>query len=321
MNTSSYILTSNVIGSGSFGKVLIAKKDDKLFAAKELNTLKFKKEDFEYLGNEILISSSFMNKNLVQFSDIFEINSAKYLLYEYCNGGDLQHCLTKFKELYEQSFTEEIIQHIMKGILNGVSCLHRNKILHRDIKPNNILISFEKEDDRLDLLMLKSEVKISDFGLSKFKDQMQMDEIAGTPLYMDPQLYFKGKDKINYVNNFEKADIWSIGILAFELLTSKLPFNGRDIIDLSNATKKGEFFLSTSYQFSMEFLSFINACIQLNPADRLSSDELQFHEFLTREQKYLTPFDEKKLPISYFGVNNCISLNANDRCALMKLIG
>lgn len=321
MNSSSYVLTNNVIGSGSFGKVLIAKKEGKQFAAKKLDTKKFKPEDFEYMSNEILISSSFMNKNLVQFVDIFEIDSAKYLLYEFCNGGDLKWCLKRFKELYKQSFTEEIIQHIMKGILNGVSCLHRNKILHRDIKPNNILISFDNEDDRLDLLMLKSEVKISDFGLSKFKDQVAINEVAGTPLYMDPQLYFKGRDRINYVNNFEKADIWSIGILAFELLTSNLPFNGRDIIELSNATKKGSYFLPLSYQFSMQFLSFINSCLQLNPSDRLGAEELQFHEFLTREPQYLTPFDPKKLPQSYFNMNNSLCLSDNDNCALMKLIG
>ena len=314
-----YILTDKILGNGSFGKVILAENavNGELFAAKELSKEIYQKKDLiDLLENEILISTSFMNPNLIKISDIVEIASKNYLLFEYCNGGDLESFMMNYKMKSGTNFNEKTVQYILKQVLNGLSCLHRNKIIHHDIKPANILLKFKNKNDMFNIL--DSEIKISDFGLAKFKDQNANNAISGTPLYMDPTVF--GSDV-----SIEKeyVDIWSIGILTIYLLTGQHPFirnSYEGLEDLIANIKKGYFTINKEI-VSKQVISFINSCLQIDPAQRLSADELMYHEFISRDIEFFEGVQVNSLPKEYIGYGNRIMMNAYDNKQLSLILG
>lgn len=126
-----YELTGKSLGKGSFGEVILAMNFSKntYEAAKKLPK-KIDKVALENLTNEILISTSFCNPHIIKICEIFDAPPDKYLMFEYCDGGDLKKCLHKYKQRFGKPFPEQIIQTIMGQMLDGLACLHRNKIIH-----------------------------------------------------------------------------------------------------------------------------------------------------------------------------------------------
>ena len=142
---------SNILGKGSFGTVYkgTLNKDDKTIpvAMKQISKeISGNNNLLQLLSNEVAISANLYkdedkneegeNKmdNIVSFLDIIELNDNNYLVYEFCNGGDLTRYLKYFK-----TFDEKMIQNILRQILKGLSRLHEKKVVHHDIKPENIL--------------------------------------------------------------------------------------------------------------------------------------------------------------------------------------
>lgn len=190
-----YELTNKSLGKGSFGEVFLAFNHSKncYEAAKKLPQIKDNdKVQLDNLTNEILISTSFVNPNLIQICEIFEpTNNEKYLMFEYCDGGDLKKCMKNYHNKYKEYFHEETIQIILKQLLNGLACLHRNKIIHHDLKPENILLKFQSANDKENFNFEKCTVKISDFGLSKYKNvEDENRNIGGSPLYMPVEMVY-----------------------------------------------------------------------------------------------------------------------------------
>jgi len=162
---------------------------------------------------------------------------------EYCNGGSLEECLEK----YGKPFPIVIIQHFMRQIVSGVRFMHSKKIMHRDIKLENILVNFKTEEDKNRLNLLSSEVKIIDFGLSK---KLGTNEVAhtlvGSPINMDPHILqkFNKPEKIQKLEGYnEKADIWSLGTICYEMLTDQKLFNVDNIEELISKIEKGNYVL------------------------------------------------------------------------------
>ena len=106
---------------------------------------------------------------------------------EYCNGGELSQALEKYQKKYGHPFPEEIVQHFMRQIINAFEYIHKLKIIHRDIKLENILINYETEEDKNNLNLMKATAKIIDFGFSCTigKDGLLYSTL-GSPVYMDP---------------------------------------------------------------------------------------------------------------------------------------
>ena len=99
--------------------------------------------------------------------------------------------------------------------------MHTRNILHRDLKPENMLLMDEKD--------LK--ITITDFGMATFFNQINQNAQYGSPYYMSPEM-------VNFDSPNEKTDIWSIGVIAYELLTGEMPFDGDDLEDLQRAICK-----------------------------------------------------------------------------------
>ena len=144
-----YALENKILGKGSFGTVYLGTDilKDKYVSLKKIPSEIMKDpQKIEALSNEILISSSIENENLVKILDLTDINNEKYIVYEFCNGGDLRRYLRFFK-----TFDEKSVQYFMTQVLTGLSELHSKKIIHHDIKPENVLVElipFDIKDNK-----------------------------------------------------------------------------------------------------------------------------------------------------------------------------
>ena len=116
----------------------------------------------------------------------------------------------------------------------------KKKILHRDLKSDNILINYDNEDDKKNNNIIKGKIKIIDFGFARYLTKELAGSAIGTPIYMDPGILLKlNKDK-NYANYAydEKADIWSLGIICYELLVGKSAYDAESMKELLKKIKK-----------------------------------------------------------------------------------
>ena len=314
-------LENKVLGKGSFGTVYLGTdiSKERLVALKKIPlSITKNPESLELLSNEILISAGVQSENLVKIIDIAEINNEKYIAYEYCNGGDLRRYIQFFKK-----FDERLVQHCMSHILRGLNELHSKKIVHHDLKPENVLVelfpsdpknpisiedkkSYEKIiDEILELTdknkvnykidnvsrdfvyksLLQSRIKLSDFGLSKFKGDNNQKMLSGSPVYMDPNVFLPNAP-LSVIEN-EKVDIWAIGIFAYELFFGYRPFEPKiqNLGELTKLLQYGRYAINL-YQcgkISKQFLSFLNICLQRSQNIRANSAELLFTEFITRD--------------------------------------
>jgi len=297
-----YISNEEPIGKGAFGEVYIAydendKNNPKIkYAAKKipnfqpLNNIQqplTKGNPLTNIYNEIEINSQFTNENLVTFFGIEEINGNNYMIFEYCDGGDLNKTIKEYQKKYHnKKIPEKYIQKILKDIMNGLTCLHRNLIVHHDIKPQNILVKYDSEEDKINLNLDKATYKITDFGLSKFK-QTYSTEIGGTFPYLDPQILVYNRTEQEVKEN-DVVDIWAIGILTYKLLTYQHPFvfhnmnmNSNDQIKTN--VKKGMLYWGVNgCEISLEALCFLDSCLKIDQNHRLSAEELEYSQFLCR---------------------------------------
>ena len=289
------------IGKGAFGEVFMTKKEGikEPFATKIVHKKILTNDKLmNYLKKEIQILMEIQHENIVKLFEVIENKDSFFLVMELCNGGDLSKCLEKYKEKYNKPFTEEIVQYLMKQIVTAIKYCHNKKILHRDIKPENILIKFNSKEDIKNIDMLKSKVKIIDFGFARYlPDSESASTIVGSPVYMDPGMLekyskLKKREKANNYSYNEKVDIWSLGIICYEMIIGAPPFIANNLEGLLNDEKKGKYSLPTN--LSKELVSFINGMLRYDLNKRLSIESLYQHEFLNKPYNELT-----KINVSY----------------------
>ena len=160
------------LGKGAYGEVYLTRKkgSSEKFATKRIdkriaNSEKYKK----YFKNEREILDELDHENIVKLLEVKENAKYYFLVKEFCNGGSLKSCLENYIEEYDKPFSQEIIQHLMKQIVEVIEYLHGLNIIHRNIKLENILVIFDSEEDKQKLNMLKAKIKINDFFLLQKK--------------------------------------------------------------------------------------------------------------------------------------------------------
>lgn len=181
-------------------------------------------------SKESLIVSEIQNQDavdsdyVVKMRKAIKTDSRYYMFMDFCNGGDLKDLM----ELKKFTIEPEVIRRIMYMLITGFHDMVEVLVIHRDLKLQNIMVHFPDHEELLmnmsrdekkkflrevDLLSVDFKIKIADFGFSKKLKKLNEinNTICGTPLYMAPQVV--QKDKYSY-----KADIWSIGVILFELL-------------------------------------------------------------------------------------------------------
>jgi serine/threonine protein kinase len=190
------------LGEGATSKVFLVKKDNSLFALKQLNIIddELKKRFYR----EIEILKELKNKNIVSIVDSGIYEEKPFIVMDYVDGDSLDRIAPKLNIIQKLD--------ILISAANGVAYLHSKGIIHRDIKPENILVSKDL-----------SIVKIADLGVSKvvyWKPITQEGQILGTPAYMAPEL-LEGK------SDDPRIDIYAFGITIYEVLTHTVPFDGK----------------------------------------------------------------------------------------------
>ena len=277
-----------LLGEGSFGKVHLTKKegDSKKYATKELDREEIdSSEAKKYLINEIRILQSLNHPNIVKFVDIKKTKKHYYIMMEFCNGGELSKNLEKYMTKNGTAFPEELVQHFMRQIIDAFKYIHGKKIIHRDVKLDNILLHFENEEDKKNFNLMKAQVKIIDFGFSCIYNDIKKS-ILGSPINMDPLILKKLTDSTGATRELGydmSADIWSIGTICYEMLIGKSAFDSNDIKELSDKIEKGAYKVPTN--ISAELVSFLNGMLQYEGKNRLNAEQLSRHAFLTKDVK------------------------------------
>jgi serine/threonine protein kinase len=277
-----------IISENEISKVYLASriKDGIKCAIKQIDKSVLSDKRYKkYLNNEIFILRHINNEYTIKLYDMTSDLNYIYLVFEYCNGGDLQMCLKRQLELHKHSFSQEQVQHIMRQVISGFVYLHSSKILHRDIKLENILVQFPTEEDKNNLNILKAKIKITDFGFSRYlKGDNLAKSVLGSPNSMDPHI-LKKMARIDNDNDYaydQKADIWSLGVVTYELLIGCPPFEASSYEELLEKIEKGKYRIPHQVILSTEAISFLNGMLQYNPENRLDVTELSKQYFLTR---------------------------------------
>eukprot|EP01128_Nolandella_sp_AFSM9_P009602 TRINITY_DN621_c0_g1_i1.p1 TRINITY_DN621_c0_g1~~TRINITY_DN621_c0_g1_i1.p1 ORF type:complete len:342 (-),score=115.40 TRINITY_DN621_c0_g1_i1:49-966(-) len=197
-----YNVTNEVLGQGYFAVVKVChhKKTGKKYAVKLVNKSLVEKE--ETLANEIDILSSIDHPNCVNLVAMFDTEDILFIVMELMEGGELYEEIVRRK-----LFTEEDAAHIINQLCAALDYLHERGIVHRDLKLENLLL---KSTDSLD-------IKLADFGLSKLYSGEALQTACGTPFYVAP-------DVLLGTGYGPAVDMWSVGVLAYVLLSGRLPF-------------------------------------------------------------------------------------------------
>ena len=288
------------IGKGAFGEVYLTRKQNstKLFATKKVPKQKADSPAIrKYFINELTILREINHKNIIHLETIKHTIHNYYIITEYYNGGGLSDCLQKYRKIYGKAFPEIIVQHIMRQVVEALKYLHARRIMHRDIKLDNILVNFENELDKNNLNMLKAQIKLIDFGFATHMGSSnERFSTLGSPINMDPILLKKLTAKSgtsNLIGYDEKADIWSLGTVCYELLIGQGVFNAENMVDLIRKVEYGSYHVPTN--LSREVVSFLNGMLQYNSKLRLSAEELSRHHFLTKNVKDFKHMDLMKV--------------------------
>jgi serine/threonine protein kinase len=289
------------LGSGAFGEVYLTSKkgDSRKFATKKLDREQMEKEEgaMKYLRNEIVILQFLNHPNIVKFEEVKKTKKHFYIIMEYCNGGDLTGALEKYREKYGKPFPEEIVQHFMKQIISAFKYLHSLKVIHRDVKTDNILLNYDNEEDKNNFNLMKAQVKIIDFGFScKVSPKGLQYSVLGSPINMDPLILKKLNSSTNKTRQLgynESADIWSIGTVCYEMLIGKSVFDAEEMEELVKKVEDGGYEVPTN--LSHEVVSFMNGMLQYEGKRRLTAAQLSRHEFLTKNVKDFHAIDLKKV--------------------------
>ena len=304
------LLLVKTIGKGNFGEVFLTQRKGtkELYATKKMERRVYEKPPLlNRLYNEVQILRMINHPNIVKFIDLKKTQNSYYLITEYINGDSLTSNLKKYMSHYGKPFPEDIVQYLMKQIVSALQYLHFNKIIHRDLKLDNILVNFPSEYDKNSLNMMKAVVKIIDFGFATQLNKQLTYTALGTPTNMDPVILENIKTGIPNAGYNEQVDIWSLGTICYEMLVGHKPFNGKSMDELFQKVKNGTYSLPLS--LSKEVVSFINGMLQQDPNKRLTANQLLYHDFLRKHPSQFQSVDVRE--IGSIGPGGVINMKSN----------
>ena len=220
------------------------------------------KDDIKFFKREILILSSINHENIVKFYELIEDSTSFYLFMEYCAGESLQ----KIIEM-NNGMNENIIKIVLKQILSGLSYLHCNEIAHRDIKPDNIIISSNFK------------VKIVDFGLSTNDSSNLRTTFCGSLAFAAPECISREPYNATF------ADIWSAGVCLYMMSTGKLPWKTSNMVILMKQITSSNFIIPKEINKDLE--NILIKMLQRDPNNRLSAFDL------LKENYFIEPNTQK----------------------------
>ena len=280
------------LGCGSFGRVFLVSHNEtnELFALKTIEKRKIMITygNLDIIYNEINIHSKLSHQNIIKVYNVFEDEETINIIMEYAKNDNLYQLIKKEKNGFSESKAfDYFIQ-----VINAVYYLHSNNIIHRDIKPENLLLC---EDNNL---------KLCDFGWAKELTLENRSTFCGTMEYMAPEIV--GSENYDY-----SVDIWSLGILLYELLFGHSPFKANSTNNIIQNIKSHELnYDDKNKKISNSCKDLIQKLLNINPQKRLKIKDILEHRFI---KKYSKKFSSKKLQsLNEDKIQNQLSKNLND---------
>ncbi|RZC35167.1 aurora kinase A [Asbolus verrucosus] len=247
------------LGKGKFGSVYLGREKQSKFvvALKVLFKNAIKDYNIEHqVRREIEIQSHLRHDNILRMYGYFHDECRVYIILEYAPNGT---CYKALQAAPDKRFPEEVCARYIAQIADALRYCHTKKVIHRDIKPENLLIC------------AKGQIKIADFGWSVHAPSSRRTTLCGTLDYLPPEMVM-GK------THNEKVDLWSLGVLCFEFLTGKPPFEAvsyeESYRNISKAYYKFPPYVSEGAQ------DLIKRLLVVNPNKRLELDEVLRHPWI-----------------------------------------
>ena len=279
MNTetgSKYALLDQ-IGRGSFATVyrgklispstnfgLNSNGQQQTIAVKEMSTKALQPKLREALELEITVLRQARHKNIMKLWDVvYCLRTEKvYLILEYCSGGDLSEFIRKRGRV-----NEAIAKHFMSQLAAGLSAMRLQSLVHRDLKPQNLLLTERSS---------KATLKIADFGFARYIQPHggMADTVCGSPLYMAPEI-------LKYRKYDAKADLWSVGAILFEMVVGNVPFTGQNQVQLLHNIERSDARIPTRIAETLtpECVALLRSLLRRDPKERISFDAFFNHPF------------------------------------------
>ena len=297
-------------------------KKNVLTAIKSIPKNKMDKDAEKNFRRELQNLHNLKHPNIIQILDYLNNKNTHYIILEYCNGGNLGEYVKKYINKNKAPLNEFFIQKLLRQIAPALEYMHSKNIIHRDIKLENILLNFNnypnipKNGKAPQPLKFSEKSLNKDFsakitGLNFSKDLIQDNmgsTILGSPLYMSPDMVERLDDKSTKKYN-TSADLWSLGVITYELLTGTTPFTGTEFKEVFKKIENGLYKLPNKLKPSIEIISLINGLLQYYPEKRLNWDQIKEHPFLT---KNVEDFNYIDLELYSDGEKNEVEINSKD---------
>ncbi|KAE8750994.1 hypothetical protein FOCC_FOCC002422 [Frankliniella occidentalis] len=251
------------LGKGKFGNVYLAREKTSKFiiALKVLFKSQLQKANVEHqLRREIEIQSHLRHPNILRLYGYFHDEQRVYLILEYAPKGELFRALQaqplkRFDELRTAAYIQQLA--------DALHYCHSKKVIHRDIKPENLLLG------------AKGELKIADFGWSVHAPSSRRDTLCGTLDYLPPEMV-QGRP------HDHKVDLWSLGVLCYEFLVGKPPFEAETYEETYARISRAQY--SFPDHVSQSARDLISKLLQLNPNNRLPLEGVLRHSWITESE-------------------------------------
>ncbi|XP_041985902.1 serine/threonine-protein kinase MARK2-like isoform X18 [Aricia agestis] len=260
------------IGKGNFAKVKLAKHvpTGKEVAIKIIDKTQLNPGSLQKLFREVRIMKMLDHPNIVKLFQVIETEKTLYLVMEYASGGEVFDYLVLHGRMKEKEARAKFRQ-----IVSAVQYCHQKRIIHRDLKAENLLLDGEMN------------IKIADFGFSnEFTPGAKLDTFCGSPPYAAPEL-FQGKKY-----DGPEVDVWSLGVILYTLVSGSLPFDGSTLRELRERVLRGKYRIP--FYMSTDCENLLKKFLVLNPAKRASLESVMRDRWMNTgyEDDELRPYVE-----------------------------
>ncbi|XP_060660671.1 serine/threonine-protein kinase MARK2 isoform X13 [Drosophila nasuta] len=262
------------IGKGNFAKVKLAKHlpTGKEVAIKIIDKTQLNPGSLQKLFREVRIMKMLDHPNIVKLFQVIETEKTLYLIMEYASGGEVFDYLVLHGRMKEKEARVKFRQ-----IVSAVQYCHQKRIIHRDLKAENLLLDSELN------------IKIADFGFSnEFTPGSKLDTFCGSPPYAAPEL-FQGKKY-----DGPEVDVWSLGVILYTLVSGSLPFDGSTLRELRERVLRGKYRIP--FYMSTDCENLLRKFLVLNPAKRASLETIMGDKWMNMgfEDDELKPYIQPK---------------------------
>ncbi|KAI1895395.1 hypothetical protein AGOR_G00105850 [Albula goreensis] len=266
------------IGKGNFAKVKLARHilTGREVAIKIIDKTQLNPTSLQKLFREVRIMKILNHPNIVKLFEVIETEKTLYLIMEYASGGEVFDYLVAHGRMKEKEARAKFRQ-----IVSAVQYCHQKRIVHRDLKAENLLLDADMN------------IKIADFGFSnEFTLGNKLDTFCGSPPYAAPEL-FQGKKY-----DGPEVDVWSLGVILYTLVSGSLPFDGQNLKELRERVLRGKYRIP--FYMSTDCENLLKRFLVLNPAKRGTLEQIMKDRWINAgcEDDELKPFVEPELDIS-----------------------